>query len=351
MNNPQNNGPFPDPQLADVAAEWYARNDRGLSEDEAAEFARWCDLDPEHAAAYAEVERTWALLRPLTQLRTAGVPDADLLRPATETTPQGRIVRPARTTWWPWLAAAAAIALLLAFWPGLGRGTASAAVHAYESPVGGRERVTLQDGSLLELNTGARVEVSFTRAERRIRLTRGEVLFTVAKDAARPFVVTDDRVAVRAIGTAFDVRRRESSLDVWVTEGRVSIVPVTTALGGLGTASLGVGERAVVEGDGEHTPRMRLSRVTQEEMDRLLAWQRGMLEFRETPLRDVLEEMSRYHSVVLRAADTATASIAVGGSFRSDNLEAFLRVLDLSFGVTVESQTADTIVLRRTREP
>src|SRR3546814_16020939 len=58
---------------------------------------------------------------------------------------------------------------------------------------------------------------------RQIALKSGEAWFQVAKDRARPFVVEIGDVRVRAVGTAFSVRREANGVDVQVTEGVVEV--------------------------------------------------------------------------------------------------------------------------------
>jgi transmembrane sensor len=50
---------------------------------------------------------------------------------------------------------------------------------------------------------------------RQVKLDRGEAWFQVAKDPQRPFVVESGPVRVRAVGTAFSVRRREGGARSW----------------------------------------------------------------------------------------------------------------------------------------
>src|SRR3546814_17114732 len=56
-----------------------------------------------------------------------------------------------------------------------------------------------------------------------IALKSGEAWFQVAKDRARPFVVEIGDVRVRAVGTAFSVRREAHGVDVQGTEGVVGV--------------------------------------------------------------------------------------------------------------------------------
>ena len=85
------------------------------------------------------------------------------------------------------------------------------------------EQRTLADGSVVELNRGAVVTERFTPDERRVQLVRGEAHFKVAKDLSRPFVVEVAGIAVRAVGTALNVRLDSAAVDILVTEGQVSV--------------------------------------------------------------------------------------------------------------------------------
>jgi len=205
----------------------------------------------------------------------------------------------------------------------------------------GYRQQVLDDGTLVELNRGARVAVTFTAAERRVRLERGEALFTVAKNPARPFVVEAGGVTVRAVGTAFNVRLGAAEVDVLVTEGRVQLDRVATPL--RAPALLEAGHRIAVPFVGE-TP--SAAAVSREEIDHELAWQPRLLDFASTPLADVAIEFNRRNRVQLVIADEALRALPIGASFRSDNVDGFVRLLEASFGVQAE-RTAATITLRR----
>ena len=85
------------------------------------------------------------------------------------------------------------------------------------------ERLTLEDGSVVELNHGGKLEIDFSSETRRVRLVRGEANFTVAKNPERPFVVNAGGVDVRAVGTVFNVRLAREAVEVVVSEGRVKL--------------------------------------------------------------------------------------------------------------------------------
>ena len=337
------------------ASAWLARRDRGLTAAEQDAYLEWLRADPAHAAAMKRQERVWKVLDHLEQWRPAhsATPNPDLLAPQHPRRPY-------------WLAAtavglAAALAFLIAVPRPAAPTTVAQSAPRREAIVHpGPERRTLEDGSVVELNRDAAIEVAFTPAERRVRLVRGEAYFTVAKNPARPFIVEASGVAVRAIGTAFSVALGRTDVAVLVTQGSVQVMDQTH------TADLAAGDGPVVLGAGQRTvvrlmklrpaqrtvavppPPPQEQEVTPAEIDRALSWQGMRLEFVEMPLNDVVTAFNRYNHRKLRIEDPALAEILVGGNFRADNVDAFVRLLDSGFGIKAEP-AGDALLLRRVR--
>jgi transmembrane sensor len=331
--------PLPPDELAaidDAAAAWVARRDHGLTPAQQDEFFHWLAADPRHGERLARHQHGWNQLARLALWRPehAAEPNPDLLAPATPPA-----TRPARMLRWALpttLAAAAAIALALAVRsrPPLPALTDSGPIY--------RQQV-LDDGTLVGLNRHTHFTVAFTAAERRVRLTRGEALFFVAKNPPRTFVVEAAGVTVRAVGTAFNVRIGPAGVDVLVTAGCVQLerpaAPLEEA------PLLTAGHRVTIPFAGPPPPATAVSR---EEIDRTLIWQPRLLEFVSTPLVEVAAEFNQRNLVQLVIADEALCALPIGASFRSDNLDGFVRLLEASFGVAAE-RGPDTITLRRAR--
>lgn len=324
-----------DDRRQDQAAAWVLREDRGLDPREQDEFLQWLAADPRHKAELARQRQHWRRLDLLGQWRPehGARPNRDLLAP------RGRI--PPRARWWVTGAAgslAAAAALVLALRTGSPPIVPPVPVPAAEA-VAAIETRRLPDGSTAELNRGAAIAVLFTPGERRVLLERGEAHFTVEKNAARPFIVSAGGVDVRAVGTAFNVRLGRQAVEVLVTEGRVRVeqkdaedaAAAATALG----PELGRGQRSVVPLTGRAEP--QVASVSTEEMEQLLAWQPRLLDFTAAPLRTVVAEFNRRNAPVrLVIADPDLADVEVSASLRSDNVEGFIRLLEIGFAVKVD---------------
>jgi transmembrane sensor len=321
----------PDPRGRREAARWLALHDRGLSGAEQDEFLQWLAADPRHGAWFARHRGGWERLDRIAAWHPqhGAEPNPDVL------------ARPARRAWWRRPALRAAAVILFLSGGGIAvqrlwteRGAASGAAAGYE-------RRVLEDGSTIELTGAAELEVHFTPGERRVALRRGEALFTVAKDAARPFVVRAGGVSVRAVGTAFNVRLEAERVAVLVTEGRVQVAPPERAAA---APLVGAGELAVVALAAGSVPQVRPAPAA--EQARVRAWQPQLLDFAATPLAEVLAELNRRNRVQLVLADPALGRLSIAASIRSDNLEGFVQLLATTARLRAEPQGDYRIVLR-----
>ncbi len=186
-----------------------------------------------------------------------------------------------------------------------------------------------------------------------IKLT-GEAHFTVAKNDI-PFVVQAGTVAVRAVGTAFNVRATLGEVDVLVTEGHVAVAKIlgdepeawrgsVTSVVSLET-HLVAGQQAIVTAAEE----TQVRNVTAEEIEAALAWKAPRLQFVETPLAVAVAEFNRRNRVQLTLGQRELAEIPIGGTFRIDNVDGFVRLLEITLDIRATRRGEQELVLTRGR--
>ena len=330
-----------------AAAQWIARRDRGLSAAEQDDYMAWLRADPRHAAAIARhaavLERMMGL--GAWQPELSAEPNPDLFAP------------PARRPWRvlaPVLALAAALVLGLFVW----RSSSPTAPAPQKTFLRVNERQALADGSIVELKDGSRLDVRFTPGERRVRLT-GEAHFTVAKNPARPFIVEAHGIEVRAVGTAFNVRVDAAAVEVLVTEGKVRVdesarlaatapSAAATPLPAAPEVFLTAGQKVLVPLV-PSTPAPVVAAVSTAQIRTALEWQTPRLQFFETPLADAVAEFNRHNPTPLVLADSSLGAVPIGGTFRVDNVEGFVRLLELTVDVRGEPRADGAVVLKRAR--
>ncbi len=328
-------------RIEHAAADWLIRRDRGLTAAEQDEFFQWLAADPRHGEWFARHQRTWKEFNLLAQWRPehSAEPNPDLL------------AKPrARLRWVAWgapLAAAAALAVAFVGWREFR--APPVAPPAAVASVGQNTRV-LEDGSTVELRGDSEISVNFTPGERRLALVRGEAFFTVAKNTARPFIVRANGVDVRAVGTAFNVRLDPQAVEVLVTEGKVHVTPPPSLAGNDAAPEIPLveaGHRAIVPTQ-LAAPPPAIAAVTDEDVARALAWQPRLLDFDSTPLAQVIAEFNVRNRTQLAIGDESLAALPIVATFRSDNVEGFVRLLEANGSVRVERR-GDTIILHAVR--
>jgi transmembrane sensor len=326
------------------ASEWIVRLDKDAPESVRADFEAWYAADARHQAAYLRQLEAWNRLDRLQALRPPRIERSGERESGQRRWPSGRRRRLVRS--WLLAGVAAAVAVMVVGGYVLRDSVFDVGERReYATSIGGFERVVLSDGSVLELNTDSKLRIDLDRQRRVIHLERGEATFRVAHDAQRPFMVMVGGTVVRAIGTQFNVRRRDSSVEVMVVEGVVargsmdtlgqrSSIPQPT------TPVVSAGKLAIAEPTG-----LKLHEVAHEEVQRTLAWQSGMLSFNGQTLVEAADEFNRYNRRKVVVADPALASLRIGGQFLATNIDTFAAVLEQKFGIQVAEETGQ-IVLR-----
>jgi transmembrane sensor len=339
-------------KIDEIAGDWLAQRDSGDWTDEhRRRFDQWLNESPLHRVAYLRIEHVWERSERLKALG-AGMPRGVIPPPngwnlspffeqresaANPEHPQSvnpRRFQPTRRLYLT-LATAAAIVLTVALgttyrlWPS---GT------SYTTPVGGLASVPMSDGSKVTLNTDSQIRVAVTEKGRRVELEQGEAFFEVAKDSTRPFIVRAGNKRIIAVGTKFSVRRDGSDIQVVVTEGKVRVEREDHKSTG-SAEPLAAGTIAQASDAGVLLQTKQLV-----EAEESLSWRHGVLVFRQMTLADASAEFNRYNARKIVIEDPGVAALRVAGSFRANNVEAFVRLLERGYPVRAETR-GDQLVL------
>jgi transmembrane sensor len=400
-------------QILDEASEWFVDFRVGDVDAEArARFDEWLRRSPEHIRAYWEIAKTYVELPAQPSLSSHKVdqliayarsdPSDKVIHlnfasrpteshPPTAMRAEGdnpRKARPQLPRQRRFLAAAAvacALTIVAALWWQTRR-------HPlYATDIGERRSITLADGSTVDLNARSKLRIEFSSNERRVELLEGQALFQVSKDKHRAFLVQSGDALVRAVGTQFDVYRKDSGTTVTVLEGRVAVYSTArselpavqsnttsnrTNIGanaaqqhyrprastkdssswsvsrnssdsnaqvdaaisnagladpsGAGAVLLSAGEQVTVTPDATGTP------VPQHaDLNAATAWMQRKLIFEGSKLSDVVGEFNRYNRQQLVIDDRGLADFQISGVYSSTDPSSLLRFLqDQGFRIT-----------------
>ncbi|SBV32269.1 Anti-FecI sigma factor, FecR [uncultured Sphingopyxis sp.] len=310
------------------AAAWVARMDReGHDPAVRAELKAWLAGDDRRRGAYFRAKVAWNMLDRASVLR-AGQPQSY------EVAAAGGAWFSRRRVLWGGGVAAAAAALVVGL-PNLD--FFAAPDQKIQTAIGEIRRVPLSDGSFAAVNTQTALDVTMKPEVRRIALKEGEAWFQVAKNRERPFIVEVGDVRVRAVGTAFSVRREADGVDVQVTEGVVEVWRVGDEKN---VQRVSAGARAFVAPDKAVVSVPAIS----EEIDKALAWRTGQLVFDGDTVAEAVAEFNRYNVRTIELSDAALGRKKMIGRFRTNEPDAFARAVANLTDSRAEI-TADRIIL------
>ncbi len=222
---------------------------------------------------------------------------------------------------------------------------------AYETRIAQMLRVTLADGtrqlngSRVELAPLSAIDVSLFRHRRSVTLTRGELRFSVAPDATRPFEVLTRDVRIEVIGTVFTVRDRGSSVTVGVEQGHVKVVVLakgTDRRDAPAHTTFDLFPGQILDLREGQSAVMREADVTT-----LSAWLDGWLVFENTPMREALITINAYRDRPIEAGDERVAAMRLTGRFRANDSAALLAALPSILPLTVRTLADGSVLLNK----
>lgn len=324
--------------ISERAAGWLLRREDGLDATGKRELQTWLEADARHRAAFVQLERTWNAFDPG---RRSGLGDVIVTAVARRARMRGQRRRVMA------LATAACLFVVVStfVWWRTPQAAREATGQVALDPVR-----KLPDGSIVELNVDAEIAIEFEAMVRRVRLLRGEAHFRVEKDLARPFIVEAGTVRVRAVGTAFTVQLQAQKVEVVVAAGRVAVnhrSESETATSNDTAMFLDALNSVVVDLMPRRQEQPKVVALTEPQLDERLAWRIPRLLFSGTELNEAVALMNRHNRLQIRLDGAEIGRLRIGGTFRSDNPDGFVRMMEGTFGLRAEQVNENEIILRR----
>lgn len=193
---------------------------------------------------------------------------------------------------------------------------------------------TLPDSSSVTLAPGSTLSLQKHKDKRLVQMT-GKVYFNVRHDDRAPFRVDAGSGFVKVLGTRFQVDSRDP-ISVSVVSGKVLFSAIRS---GEEALILTKGQSAVLDPAAskpvEITPKH----------PNPAAWATGEFIYDNTPLLEVLSELSEYYDVTLVAFDAGHSSgesRRLSGEFSTSSLQEILNLINSALGTDIQIESQPT---------
>jgi len=215
-------------------------------------------------------------------------------------------------------------------------------------PYGAKSRIILPDSSIIILNAGTTLKYGndFNEKHRSVHMS-GEAFFEVNSDRGRPFIVTTDRMTVKAYGTKFNVKayKDDNCGSAVLVEGNIEV-----EVSGSGNRSesykLKPNEKLVVM-DGE-TGIEKLNDHKAEVVKRIVSkplivdyssniktelftsWKDEKWILEREPLEDLVPKLERRFNLKFRFDENELKKYLFTGTIRNETIDQILEALTLT---------------------
>ncbi|MFW3899559.1 FecR family protein [Pseudomonas bharatica] len=280
-------------QAMDEALDWLIRL-QCPSDDDTRAFEAWLQASPDNAQAYVDAEALWNG----GAVRQA----AGELQRKRKASPLARL----RPHWKPLSVAAVLLVGVLT------AGNLPVRLQAdHLTVVGERQRVELNDGSRVLLNTDSAFSSAVDARQRVARLYQGEAYFEIPGGLDQPFELQAGPLRASVRDSDFAVRYLDGEALVRVQRGDVDVLASQDQ-----RIRLTSGESIRVGPDG-------FGERQRADLQKDLAWVQGRLIFENCPFSEVLAELRRYYPGWIINTNHRLEQVAVTGNYRLDQpLEA-----------------------------
>lgn len=161
------------------------------------------------------------------------------------------------------------------------------------APNGQKSEIVLPDNTHIWLNSGTQLKYpsSFGKNNRDVFLT-GEAYFEVAKDEHKPFIVHASDIAVKVLGTKFNVKAYSDDevVETALLSGRVNLI-VDSGIGTKSELIMNPGEKL------NYQKNNKLILKSGFEMDEVVAWKNNKLIFRDDTFDNLVKKIERWYNV------------------------------------------------------
>ncbi len=188
---------------------------------------------------------------------------------------------------------------------------------------------TLPDGTKVTLNSASSIVYPshFDGSSRDIQL-KGEAYFDVTKDKKHPFIVhTNKNASILVHGTKFDVETYSDDENITATlvSGSISLSYMKDSV--WRSHQLTPGNKIV------YSPEKQEIHVERAQIDVITSWKDGKLIFRNTPLNETLNSLSKRYNVEFVVKNPKCYENSFTGTLVNQRLERIMEYFHISSGM------------------
>lgn len=185
--------------------------------------------------------------------------------------------------------------------------------------------ISFPDGSIGVLNENSQFAFPGSFGMERNVSFVGEAYFDIKKNE-KPFIIDAGGVDVKVLGTAFNLITNEDEVRLYVDRGLVAFskdgVETKVRAGNEAIFNKGTGNVEIKD-----VPSLNI-----------MSWRNGDFQFNNTPLKDALEDLSKYYDVEFKSSNENLLTCRISASIKNKSIGEVLNLLESILDVKIKQK-------------
>lgn len=309
-----------DIKIKEEATLWVTCEKEGLSQNQKEQFNKWIKQNPSHKKAYERMKMVHFVYSSLSRENSQKLSEKANVE-----------IRKERFLWRnKIIVSAASILLLLCLGLFMNYNTNTLEFSQnYVSNTNKIHKQKLPDGTIISLDAKTNIELKFYKDKRIAILKRGKVLFDVASNKQKPFIIETSNANIEVVGTKFEVVSSKKNTKVNVEEGRVRTYYLSSKKNKKSVIILGARDTITYSNFGKVSNYKKIS------PEEIALWRNDIISLDEITLKKAISKFSNYSALPIKISSKEIESYLITGEFSSNQIDIFLKTITKIYPIEV----------------
>lgn len=310
-------------KIKEEAIYWLACEKEGLNELEKQELKHWLESNQEHQKAYNRMKLVHQMAKSISK------ENAQIL--SEQAHKEARKIRFLEKT--RYFSSAAAILLIVCF----------SAFKIYDNNFAVQYSKTFQtdktnlanqqlpDGSSIFIDAKTNLNIEFYKGKREVTLNNGRVMFEVAKDENRVFIIKSGDINIEVVGTKFEVIHKKDTTTVNVEEGIVKTY-FSSYFFDKQNEKLLTKENSITYSNFQGN----INNQEKINPEKIALWRENLISLNKVSLKDAFDEFSKYNDISTSFSSKEVENYLITAEFSSTQLEIFLKTISKIYPLKID---------------
>lgn len=191
--------------------------------------------------------------------------------------------------------------------------------------------ISLPDNTIVDLDKNSQMNITYYNTKRVVNLSNGNALFSVLRNAEKPFYVKTKNTLIEVLGTKFEVITYDDKTVVNVFDGLVQVSHIDGFDKKI-LAQLKKSESFILNNQGVILNKDLI------DINEIATWKRDIIKFDKTTLKDATSMFERYSNNKIQFENEKLAELKISGKFSTLNYDSFLESIKLIYPIKIKKE-------------